>query len=574
MPAEFLALLLQRERRLRELTEQCLALLDRQAELQLGLSEVDALQARCRKLESELVATRRHLRAGRARLIGRVSQAGELVDVVLWPVHQLGREDLARWMQDAAPDLAASPEVSALDLLCTADREPQIDELPPRGDLLQIDGFAPPRIWNLALAASDAELVLFLGPGVRAQAPIPGGTFAPLRDPLVALAQLPFQAGDAPPTLGYEDSGHLDLKPLPARDDAAWIEIGFVEPSAFVVRRDAWSQLGGFDEDLHGIEAVHEFALRAHAQGLRVLGRGGPGFVRPPGVVVPAPFAQDRFVILARHRPIGLGGALAGYDELWSMPPDDRRAFLRAVFARVAGVDAGAQLLGDIVVDLVGRTISGPKLAAIEAWTRDLHRQIELQADARNQAEQRASAADAARQDAERERSAVAAELERTLGQIAGMAQAARELETRTAQLEQHAAMLQDLLNQERSHAKELEADLIAARTEHRAQERRVTQLEAELRHRREEFDDLQRTAEQRRGELTVLNAALGLPASTPLPDVARHVATQIAELAGHERWIVELLRELTQRSGRSRPRALTDAEQRFLAQHEDRNAP
>ena len=353
--AELRAALADRERQLRDLTEQSLDLLDRLAEAQRHEADHRVMAGRADELARQLDDARRRIRtAGGAVLRGGTDETAGAVEIVLWG----GDEASVRARLTTLGDADTDPGATRVSWVGHASTMPTWAGDDDRVQWLADDeARTPAQCWNLAMAATQADLVLFLGPTARlAGAPdIP----AIADDPSVALAQPTCVRGDAT-YLGRRD--HRDLTALePIVVDAAAAgptDIPFADPAAFVVRRRAFETVGMFDEGLLSDLALADYALRAQARGFRTLGLP----TAPVEMAAPSPpddgtrhrhAARDRLLLLASHRPEALGSALAEEETLWQLEPGAAVPFVTDLFARLPdGAQAEATIaaiLGSVV---------------------------------------------------------------------------------------------------------------------------------------------------------------------------------------------------------------------------------
>ncbi len=341
--AELRAALADRERQLRDLTEQSLDLLDRLTEAQRREVEHVAVAEHAERLTRDLEDARRRLRTAGGVVLrdGSDPAATPAVDVVLWG----GDEASVRARVDAlAPETSITwvgPTLGVPAFAGAADRVRW---------LAAGDARTPAQCWNLAMAATEAEVVFFLGPAALLSGePTPASVAT---DRSVALAQPTCARGDrlqrgrrATPDLSVFEA--VEASPQePATD------VEFADPAAFLVRREAFAHVGMFDEALLGDLALADFALRARARGFRVLG------VAAPQITVTASHpddhaARDRLLLLATHRRDRLGAALAQAPTLWDLAPDAAAAFVVNLFERLpagaASANATATILGSLV---------------------------------------------------------------------------------------------------------------------------------------------------------------------------------------------------------------------------------
>lgn len=406
------------------------------------------------------------------------------------------------WLGTLAPWLQGRPAT----LLCTAGTAPGAELLHrmPALRMLECSQSNPAQVWNLALAAAAAPVVLLLAAGAVPQDDVPARVIAELGDEPVALAQ-PVLAGDGlADSLGLEEVADLRMQRRPATEDDR-ADLAFVAPEAFYVSRAAFTRLGPFDEDLYGTGALVELCLRARHHGFRLLGlrdvRVGIGTAADMLEQQP-PLERDRLVILARHRPDELFGALASFRMFWELPAEELRSLILALCRRMPGPmpENAVELLAASATALVGRTAPRAELDAARRRLDELS--AELAAERRRAADEQ--------------------------GRLQG------ELSASSATFEQCRTELEAELEESRARAAELEERAAGARA---ALARR---------------EDL----------LAEIAARAGLDAAVPAEECADAVGTLRgdrerleaevrslhAELEDRARWIVRLLEEKARR--------------------------
>lgn len=599
-----------RERQLRDLTEQALSFLEELAESRRLVADRDQLARRIGELEGLLAETRQRLRhaGGRAALAGEPARAALAIVCCGGATHA-----------DAAATAALCPELPVT-WIGAPDAQPA-DAGPGRLQVLvHRDAHTLAQGVNLGMCGTDAEVVLFLCAGHRLTAP---PVLPPLAMDLAVLAPR-FAIGDAD-AIGCDDSdGLLHLRPrrLPAGAEATG-NAALPSPHAFLLRRAAFEQLGMLDEGFGGGAAIVDYALRALRQNFAV--RGAPE-VRVTGPTpAPTPLLADheRLLLLAAHRPDQLGRALAGIDEPWRLGPGELPRWLAALLARLPttdGLAAQRAVLEQVILGLAGAALPAHRVCAL---LRDLQvsmlQALVAESHVLHHDELQAALQRARVQAVEDPPIAVAA-LANDLELVRRCAlEAAGSLQTTRAELQQidgdrHAhsaraeraegarAATQTQLEQVETWLREAQADLrrIHANQQdlqaahdaalHRAQhaeaertllEQRLAEQERALAARTEGLQ--QATArrdvehEVHTAQLATLAGAAGVPALTTPAELCRHVAglvhdnaslrTELAttqlRLSAAEHSIAGLLRELQRR--RLFPRPLTPSEQALL---------
>jgi hypothetical protein len=541
---ELQLLLQERENRVRELTDQCLHLLDELARHRLEQKAGEDLTRRCAQLEVDITVLRRHLRASRAHVLRPSQKAPRepILDVFLCAESSAPPAEVAAWLaQVAGAPLGKDPAAASITLLCADASALEGAAIPTGFGVLSVGTASPAAAWNLALAQSKAPLAMFLARGVRLAKPLSPALLATLTDEVVALAQPVLRAGNRE-CLGLEDTGTLRVRRAgaPAGDVA---EIGIPSGEAFFVQRAAWAELGPFDEDLVGPGTIVEFALRAARRGFRVLGLREPACIAPAGLVEPVLADRDRLVIAARHRPHDLVAILADSDLFWALPEAELRATLEAVWRR-AFLDRpspeAAELLAGALVSVARRCL--PRTAH-EQQTQELA-QARAERDAHAQDRRGLQAAvDGLRRELE---SAVAEH---------------RAAERSVQELERARVTLQAALTEREREVAALRADVQRRATDHGNLERRLQRA----------ADEAATQVALHEATLASIAAAFELPSSTPAEAIVARILDLRGTLRAREDWIAGLLREIERTRLRLRRRKLLAHEQQFLA---ERGAP
>ncbi len=354
--------LAERERQLRDLTEQSLTFLEELAESRRLNLDRDALAARISQLEHQLAETRGRLRHVGGLASGAEAVAGGAAPAALAVVHW-GRGGL----DDAIASLGVAGEVPVV-WVGLPDAVPT-GELPPN---LQIvvhrDAHTPAQCFNLAMVATAADNVLLLGPGHRLAA-LSGW---PLALPANAALLAPrVDGGGGVVELGCEDvDGLLVLRkrvvPADLRDVAA---VAWPLPQAFCVRRSAYLQLGMFDEGFAGDAALVDYVLRARGRNFDVAAVPGPTVGRAiPAAAAPELAELDRLQLLATHRPDQLGRALAQSAMLRASERSVATDCLREVMRRLpTAEDLGVQraVLEQVVLGAVQHGVPAPRVCEL-----------------------------------------------------------------------------------------------------------------------------------------------------------------------------------------------------------------
>lgn len=364
--AQLVAQLAERERQLRELTDQSLGFLEELQQVRDVARERDALQHRLRELEQVLEITRWKLReAGGVFGAGGQQAAGTSARLqVAW--HGAG---------SAAAAVACSKEHPELHV-CWVGTPADFDAVPAadRGVagiewIVHKDARTPAQCWNLAMVAARSEFVLLAGPGVRfvkhdakAMAQMAAGASLALGCPLVREG--------ATQLVGCEDpTGLLEVRGL-AHDAGAPAGHAVPYPSAraFVLRRAAFERLGTFQEDLLGSAALWEYVHRARARGHSIGALQGTVLQVEPGEQQAAEAEQlERLLVLASWHPERLALAFARADSLWRVDKPALLDLLRRVFARMPATDPAAHraLVEQVATGIVEHTVGSEVVARL-----------------------------------------------------------------------------------------------------------------------------------------------------------------------------------------------------------------
>ena len=552
--------------RLRELADQTLHLLDELATARAQAAGAEAWKTRCAELLDRLEETRRHVRASRITTLsgGGPAASSPSLEVFLWVPADVPQRDRDAWLGRLRRFCKKVPAR----LLCRADAMPsaELRNVVENLGVLETEATTPAGLWNQALAASQAQLVLFLACGSLPETTFDASELAGLADETVALGQpvLTLRGKDA--SLGLVAQRGLVLEAGAApRESTGWPELEFAAPEAFCVQRASNLRLGPFDEDLRGTLALAEYALRARARGYLTLGLPAQrvDLLTPPGRSDER--MHDTLITLARHRPGEVSTALVRAKLLWELPEPQVRPFLHAVFARLpqaAQWPEGLRILVEELAGVVTHTIATPVLEVhLRQMEQTLHSALGIAPPL--PAGKSFAPQDALQRKAEKLRSLVARldaveaeiSLERTRRQSAERAQAEREqqlteqaaaLTALRTELERAGGWARDLEQQARAHAARA-GELAAA----------IASLDAERAQLARRLDAEQREAATREAAHTAATARLA--------DEGARLRT---ELEARERWIARLLRELTARGLKLRRRQLTADEQHFLDSH------
>jgi len=335
--AQLLRDLAVRERQLRDLTEQSLGFLEELAESRRLNAEREQLVERLGDLERSLADAKSRLRhAGGAAPTapttsgkGAKAKARPAFEVVFWgvpPGDALASAKTAgvsiTWV--GLPDAFAADEATA-GITAIAHR----------------DARTPAQCWNLGMASTTADAVLFVGPGGRVDAK----PASPDGLPANAALLCPCITRGESVSIGVEQVDEaMRLRPRSAADDradAGFFRVQHADAAAFVVRRAAFERIGTFDEGLLGPAALLEYGLRARRANFDVLGVGSVTVTAAAGGLDEAGAVADRerMLVVAMHRPEQLGRALATTSLPWDLPAAEMPGFLAQLCARLPSSD-------------------------------------------------------------------------------------------------------------------------------------------------------------------------------------------------------------------------------------------
>lgn len=348
-----------RERQLRDLTEQSLGFLEELAEARRLNADRDRLAERIGELERQLADLRRRLlhAGGSAPTApqGDGARAPSLA-VAFWGEGSLAaaREHHAA-CGDAAVVWVGPPSAVPADFVHDSIRT-----------VVHRDAATPAQCWNLALAATDADAVLLVAPGL-----VPAGP-PTLPDGLAANCALlaPRVDADDEASIGcVEADALLRLVPRPLPEPLAETPtpVPWAAPAAFVVRRAAYERIGAFDESLLGSASLLDWTLRARRANFEVLGTDATSVRGEARALLDDAHDRERLFVLALHRPEQVAQGLADLDALWQMAPNELAAYLAAILARLPAGDLAAQrsVLDRISIGLVQNSLPGAQVCAL-----------------------------------------------------------------------------------------------------------------------------------------------------------------------------------------------------------------
>lgn len=342
------AQLADRDRRLAELTEHSLRILDELARERAEAGDRATLQAQNVRLRELLADTRQRLRQS-----ANVVLAGPL-PVVPFEVIGWGTVDdkLLQRQIEACGDVPIT-------VLAGDDAGRLATQLSLRPGVALLEQPAPTTAVaiNAGMAATQAPVVVFAWNGVRLTAEALARLAGAAAAEGVAMAVPVVQIGKQR-WLGQAVDGHLRGDPIPApKGKAAIGEVSFALPEAFALARSVFAAIGPFDQDLRSDVALIEWLLRAKAAATRVVGvrdavaeatrslRETLAAADPDGLIA----AGDRLIALARHRPQDVTAAMLATPGFWTLPPDELADRFAAVLRRLPAGD-GQGLAIDLLV--------------------------------------------------------------------------------------------------------------------------------------------------------------------------------------------------------------------------------
>ncbi|HZN38081.1 MAG TPA: hypothetical protein VFD82_04715 [Planctomycetota bacterium] len=345
-----------RERQLRDLTDQALGFLEDLAETRRLNADRDRLADRIGELERALADARQRLLHAGGCVLGPPEHGAKQAPlaVAFW-----GSETFA----DAAACSAFCSEVPVVWVGLPA----SVPAKATAGNLQTVvhrDAHTEAQCWNLAMAGTAAECVLLLGPGARL-----------LRAPSLPEAVPPNAAVLCPRIernksfeIGCEESDDvLRLSPRLVTGDSEGITaVPWPAAQAFVVRRAAFERVGLFDESLVGSAALLDYTLRARRQNFEVFAL--PGLEVLAGARATSLESQTdqrmRLLLLAAHRPSKLGKALAETRLLWTLGAE-ATGFLAELLAHLPAGEVADQrsVLDQICVGLIATAMPSNEVA-------------------------------------------------------------------------------------------------------------------------------------------------------------------------------------------------------------------
>ena len=364
--AQLVAQLAERERQLRELTDQSLGFLEELQQVRDVARERDDLQNKLRELEQVLEITRWKLReAGGVFAADGQPAAGTAAGLqVTWSGAGTSAAAVACRREHPGLTVAWVGTPAEFDAVPAADRAVKGIEW-----IVHKDARTPAQCWNLAMVAARSEFVLLAGPGARIARHDAAAMAAGLARASLALA-CPVVRDGTSAWMGCEDPmGLLEPRALPLASGALpGIELPYPSARAFVLRRAAFERLGTFQEDLLGSAALWEYVHRARARGHSVGGLSGTELQVEGGEPRGGEAEQlERLLVLASWHPERLALAFARSDSLWRVDKPALLDLLRRVFARMPAADPAAHraLVEQVATGIVEHTVGSDVVARL-----------------------------------------------------------------------------------------------------------------------------------------------------------------------------------------------------------------
>lgn len=334
--ASLLRVVAEKERQLQDLTDQSIGFLEKLGESQRQIGEQTKLLTRLDDLQRALTDARQRLR-------GASSYAPFAADDPTAPVTPL---EIVCFGPDTANSALA---YAAAGIKLTWIGPPQaFTAQQKRNTSLRIlthrDARTPAQCWNLAMASTQGEAVLFIGAGIQLDR-APQSPDAATNSNAALLC--PTIQCDEERTLGCaETDSLLHLRALPAPPpNGESTDILFPSVQAFLLRRPAFERIGMFDEGLISVAALLDFACRARNHNFAVIGAPDLVLTRLSGCNAVAEASDnERLQVLARYRPEMIGRALADAPTLWQQEPTAIAGLLRELIAAIPNRQDAATL--------------------------------------------------------------------------------------------------------------------------------------------------------------------------------------------------------------------------------------
>ena len=334
--ASLLRVVAEKERQLQDLTDQSIGFLEKLGESQRQIGEQTKLLTRLDDLQRALTDARQRLR-------GASNYAPFAADDPAAPVTPL---EIVCFGPDTANSALA---YAAAGIKLTWIGPPQaFTAHQKRKTSLRIlthrDARTPAQCWNLAMASTQGEAVLFIGAGIQLDRALQSPDAATNSN---AALLCPTIQCDEERTLGCaETDSLLHLRALPAPPpNGESTDIPFPSAQAFLLRRPAFERIGMFDEGLISVAALLDYACRARNHNFAVIGAPDLVLTRLSGCNAVAEASDnERLQVLARYRPEMIGRALADAPTLWQQEPTAIAGLLRELIAAIPNRQDAATL--------------------------------------------------------------------------------------------------------------------------------------------------------------------------------------------------------------------------------------
>jgi len=353
--------LAERDRQLRDLAEQSLGFLEELAEARRLNGDRELLAERISELERTVADGRFRLQnaggcAPSKRRSGKKGKQAPPLEVVFW-----GEGSLAAALanREACGDVPVTWVGLPADV--PADVSPKAI-----ATIVHRDAHTPAQCWNLGMAGTTADAVLFVGPHVQLTAP------PALPDDVAPNTVLlcPRIDRDGAPEIGCVERDpllHLVPRAQPDPMPGKPFPVPWAAVDAFVVRRAAFERAGTFDEALLGAASLLEYTLRARRANFEVHGVATPTLVAAAHDATDGAHDRERLFVLAMYRPDQVGRALADLTELWQLGTGQLSTYLAAILARLPAGDLAVQraVLEQITTGLVQHALPQAQVCAL-----------------------------------------------------------------------------------------------------------------------------------------------------------------------------------------------------------------
>lgn len=334
--ASLLRVVAEKERQLQDLTDQSIGFLEKLGESQRQIGEQTKLLTRLDDLQRALTDARQRLR-------GASSYAPFAADDPAAPVTPL---EIVCFGPDTANSALA---YAAAGIKLTWIGPPQTFTAHQKHKtslriLTHREARTPAQCWNLAMASTQGEAVLFIGAGIQLDRALQSPDAATNSN---AALLCPTIQCDEERTLGCaETDSLLHLRALPAPPpNGESTDIPFPSAQAFLLRRPAFERIGMFDEGLISVAALLDYACRARNHNFAVIGAPDLVLTRLSGCNAVAEASDnERLQVLARYRPEMIGRALADAPTLWQQEPTAIAGLLRELIAAIPNRQDAATL--------------------------------------------------------------------------------------------------------------------------------------------------------------------------------------------------------------------------------------